>query len=182
MHFCTPQATKLGQLALIANMFVFKRSCRGDVPVVSQWVKAGCGSVLTASQSLLKKAFCRTSHKPRLWNNNKSTPYAHFIKHCIIELMGEKLDLTGPVSCTLAKMQAHNLWSEETIMDEWRQQPRIGGAFVRVFAVFVHIDFRCCSLIRYLAEKAAPSEVFETELRFSSRHSDERLKRRASRQ
>ncbi len=31
-----------------------------------QFVKAGCASALTASQSLLKKAFCRTRHKPRL--------------------------------------------------------------------------------------------------------------------
>lgn len=99
-------------------MFIW--SYWSDVPVVSQWVKAGCGSAMTASQSLLKKAFCRTRHKPRLWSNNKSTPYVHFIKHCIIELKGEELDLTGPVSCALSKIQAHNLWTEEMIMDEWK--------------------------------------------------------------
>lgn len=65
--------------------------------MVSQWVNAGCGSVLTASQSLSKKAFCRTRHKPRLSNNNKSVPSVHFMKYSIIKLMGEELDLTGPV-------------------------------------------------------------------------------------
>lgn len=37
------------------------------------------------------------------------TPDAHFIKHCIIELMGQQLYLAGPLSCALAMTQAHNV-------------------------------------------------------------------------
>lgn len=56
-------------------------------------------------------------------------------------------------------------------MDEWKfngQQPRIGGDFVLVFAVSVHIDFAAAHLSDNWQKKAAPSEVFETEHQFSS--------------
>ncbi len=143
------------------QMFVFKRSCWSEVPVVSQCVKAGCASALTASQSLLKKAFCRTRHKPRLWNNNKSTPYAHFIKHCITELR-------GPVSWALAKMHAHNfmMWRDDNgrltfslsvIRNEW--------SFCKYLCC---LQAHACWLWWYSTEKAALSEVFEQSLSSAS--------------
>lgn len=109
-----------------------------DILVVSLSPKLDAALPPRRTKAFLKQAFCRTSHKPRLWNNNKSIPYAHFIKHGIIELMGG-----GGCPLWSAEMQPHISGSGRTY---WKT----GGVFallpnVRVNAAFIglHGFIRC---------------------------------------
>lgn len=102
------------------------------------------------TKAFLKQAFCRTSHKPRLWNNNKSIPYAHFIKHGIIELMGG-----GAVLC---EAQRCSLTSQEV-------EGRTGR-----LEVCLHY-YQTCALMRPFLDFTALSDVTRTSAGITTRAS-----------
>lgn len=132
---------------MCVNGHVRVRSCRSV-----SWLKLDLALPWRRTKVFFKLAFCRTRHKARLQNNNKSSPYAHFIKHNNNRAYG------GGAGPALTQLRTNKV---EIIMDDVLLSLTKDECIVHVSAVCVHmladaVWLHCCTFIRF---RATPSEV-----------------------